>query len=64
VTPPASTTTGSSTLPTTGANFVGLLALAGSFTVAGGTSVLARRRLAQGVLAVARRATRGFAAAR
>jgi hypothetical protein len=43
---------------------VGLLALAGSFTVAGGTSLLARRRLAQGVLAVARRATRGFAAAR
>jgi LPXTG-motif cell wall-anchored protein len=64
MTPPASTTTGSSTLPTTGANFVGLLALAGSFTVAGGTSLLARRRLALGLLAIARRATRGFAAAR
>ncbi len=58
--------TGSGTLPTTGANFLGLLALAGSVTVAGAGSLtlLARRGLAHGMLIAARRATRAFAAAR
>ncbi len=65
-TPPTATTTGASTLPTTGANFLGLLVLAGSVTVAGAGSLtlLARRGLSRGVLAVGRRATRAFAAAR
>jgi hypothetical protein len=63
---PTGTVTGSSTLPTTGANFVGLLALAGSVTVGGAGSLmlLARRGLAHGAIAFARRATRAFASAR
>jgi hypothetical protein len=52
-------------LPTTGANFLGLLALAGSVTVAGaGSLLLTRWSRAHGLLAIARRATRAFAAAR
>jgi hypothetical protein len=60
-----STTVGS-TLPTTGANIVGLLVLAGSVTLAGAGSLtlLARRSLARGALAITRRATRVFAGAR
>jgi hypothetical protein len=62
VTPATPAAGGSGSLPTTGANFLGLLALAGSVTVSGaGSLLLARRGLAHGVLAVARRA---FAAAR
>jgi ChpA-C len=56
VTPPTPASTGSSTLPTTGANFLGLLALAGSVTVGGaGSMLLAKRGLAHGLLGVARR---------
>jgi hypothetical protein len=63
---PTAAVTGTSTLPTTGANFVGLLALAGSVTVGGAGSLmlLARRGLAHGAIAFARRATRAFASAR
>ena len=62
-TPPTPASTGSSSLPTTGANFLGLLALAGSVTMGGAGSLLllTRRGLSRGVLTVARRA---FAAAR
>jgi len=51
--------TGASALPTTGANFLGLLALAGGVTVSGAGCLMfaARRRLAHGVLAVTRRVT-------
>lgn len=62
---PTAAVTGSSTLPTTGANFLGLLALAGGVTVSGAGSLLliTRRRLAHGVLAVTRRAVRTLAGA-
>ena len=61
-----STSVGGGSLPTTGANILGLLALAGSVTVAGAGSLilLARRGLARGALAVTRRATRVLAGAR
>jgi ChpA-C len=54
-TPPSSSTGGS--LPTTGANFLGLLALAGGATVIGaGSTILAKCGLLRGVLAITRRA--------
>jgi small secreted domain DUF320 len=52
-TPPSS----GGSLPTTGANFLGLLALAGGVTLSGaGCTFLAKRGLLRGVLAVTRRA--------
>ncbi|HEY2443642.1 MAG TPA: chaplin [Streptosporangiaceae bacterium] len=52
-----------SALPTTGANFVGLLALAGGVTIAGAGSVLfaARRRLVRGLSVITRRTARTLA---
>jgi hypothetical protein len=52
-----------SALPTTGANFAGLLALAGGVTIAGAGSVLfgARRRLARGLSAITGRTARTLA---
>jgi hypothetical protein len=56
--PPAPSVTVSSTLPTTGANFLGLLALAGGVAVSGAGCMLlaAKRGLLRGAFALTRRA--------
>jgi hypothetical protein len=61
---PGTALTAAGSLPTTGANFLGLLALAGGVLAGGAGCVLAaaRRGLLQGVLAGTRRAARSLAA--
>lgn len=56
--PPSASVTGASSLPTTGANFLGLLALAGGVITAGAGAMVfaAKRGLLHGLLAVTRRA--------